>query len=209
MSISNYTQDQSDALQEVINIAMGQAANSLARALNHFVELSVPVIREVCAQQLKPVLHDLLGTQLAATLVRHGFFNGLCGEVIVIFPNEHCHELAGLINPRLMPFDVEQQCKVLPEISNLLVGSLLLGIADSLNIRIAHSEPVTLGNYQNLDQALTPRNITWSNALLVEIGFSLESTNFEAHLLLFLTEDSYETLRVLLNEFLSSIERQK
>jgi len=45
MSIQPYTEDQSDALQEVVNIAMGQAGDSLARILGNFVALSVPRIR--------------------------------------------------------------------------------------------------------------------------------------------------------------------
>ena len=47
MSIQPYTEDQNDALQEVVNIAMGQAGDSLARILGNFVELSVPRIRLV------------------------------------------------------------------------------------------------------------------------------------------------------------------
>ena len=47
MTISPLNADQTDALQEVVNIAMGQAGDRLARTLNVFVELSVPRIRLV------------------------------------------------------------------------------------------------------------------------------------------------------------------
>ena len=41
------TEDQRDCLQEVVNVAMGQAGDSLARFLEVFIHLSVPRIRQV------------------------------------------------------------------------------------------------------------------------------------------------------------------
>ncbi len=40
-----YSEDQRDCLQEIVNVAMGQAGDSLARLLEVFVTLSVPKIQ--------------------------------------------------------------------------------------------------------------------------------------------------------------------
>ena len=63
MSEPVLTEDQRDALQEVANLAMGQAATRLARLLDSFIELSVPRVRVVAvseaaqavAEKAKPV----------------------------------------------------------------------------------------------------------------------------------------------------------
>ena len=45
-------EDQRDALQEVANLAMGQAAKRLAMLLDAFIELSVPRVRVVAVRDV-------------------------------------------------------------------------------------------------------------------------------------------------------------
>ena len=47
MSEFHLTEDQQDCLQELINVAMGQASDQLARYLDTFVYLKVPSIESV------------------------------------------------------------------------------------------------------------------------------------------------------------------
>ena len=47
MSEPVLNEDRRDALQEVANLAMGQAATRLARLLDTFIELSVPRVQVV------------------------------------------------------------------------------------------------------------------------------------------------------------------
>ena len=46
MSVSLLSEDQRDALQEMMNISMGQAAKSLAQLIDTQINLSLPVISE-------------------------------------------------------------------------------------------------------------------------------------------------------------------
>ena len=54
------TEDQRDCLQEVVNVAMGQAGDSLARFLEVFIHLSVPRIRLVARQELNDELEAMV-----------------------------------------------------------------------------------------------------------------------------------------------------
>ena len=73
MSITPLTEDQRDALQEVLNIAMGQAGDSLARILDAFVELSVPRIRIVDVSRVSDTVRDMVGDRQEVTAVRQSF----------------------------------------------------------------------------------------------------------------------------------------
>ena len=53
--------DQTDALQEVTKIAMGQAGSSLASILGVFVNLSVPRIRVLDAASIGTAISDMVG----------------------------------------------------------------------------------------------------------------------------------------------------
>ncbi len=54
MSNVSFSEDQRDALQELTNIAMGQAGASLATLRDTFVDLSIPRIRVVEVIELTP-----------------------------------------------------------------------------------------------------------------------------------------------------------
>ena len=58
MSQAALSNDQHDALQELTNIAMGQAGASLATLLDEFVDLSVPRIRMVAVVDLPQALAE-------------------------------------------------------------------------------------------------------------------------------------------------------
>ena len=47
MNAFHLTEDQQDCLQELINVAMGQASDQLARYLDTFVYLKVPSIESI------------------------------------------------------------------------------------------------------------------------------------------------------------------
>ena len=47
-----FTEDQRDALQELMNISMGQAANSLAHLIETKIGISIPNITAVTPEQL-------------------------------------------------------------------------------------------------------------------------------------------------------------
>jgi len=84
MSVQPYNEDQTDALQEVANIAMGQAGDSLARILDNFVTLSVPRIRQIAVHELADTVTTMVGDEEEVSAVRQAFYNSLRGEARAI-----------------------------------------------------------------------------------------------------------------------------
>ncbi|MCG8313642.1 MAG: hypothetical protein MI976_10530, partial [Pseudomonadales bacterium] len=97
------TEDQRDCLQEVVNVAMGQAGDSLARFLEVFVHLSVPRIRLVSRDELGGELEQLVGgADIKVSGISQGFYhvddgNGVRGEAIVVFTDSSFKEMADLL----------------------------------------------------------------------------------------------------------------
>lgn len=202
MSIPAYTQDEADALQEVVNIAMGQAGDSLARILEHFVQLSVPRIRLVSVDQLIKTVHEMVETTVDVSAVRQAFYNHLRGEAIVIFTQNGCDQIADLMGYEKGDLDNLAEQEVLLDVSNLLVGAVLNGISETLDMDLAFSAPSLMAQRQPIDKILNTDTLSWSHAMLLEVNFSLENRDFKCHLLLFMTEDTIDKLRVLLENFM-------
>ncbi|SBW81814.1 hypothetical protein PVE_R1G3932 [Pseudomonas veronii 1YdBTEX2] len=83
-TLAALTEDQRDALQELMNIAMGQAAERLARLTNTMVTLSVPFIHPLIREQDNLLIPDHL-RRSSMIVTRQSFLGELRGEVFVCF----------------------------------------------------------------------------------------------------------------------------
>jgi chemotaxis protein CheC len=196
--------DQKDALQEISNIAMGTAASGLARVLESFVRLSVPRISIVETSRIAERLATNLTQHREVSAVRQAFYNQIEGEVMVIFGEEGCRELADLLAYDADgPEAVKQE--LLLEVSNILVGACMNGIAQQLGSQLSYSPPEILCRAVPLDRLLVGHRPTCDQALLIEIDFSLEARSFACHMLTFFAPESFGTLRSSLARFLEAL----
>ena len=205
MSIPAYTEDQRDALQEVLNIAMGQAGDSLARIMDHFVELSIPRINLVHVEDLLQMVGNMVELSCEVSAVRQAFYNGLRGEAIVLFPQAGCEQISDLMGYEEDEINTEAEQEILLEISNLLVGAVLNGISETLEMNLGFSAPSLMAQQKPLDQVLVQEDLSWSHALLLEVNFTLENRDFKSHLFLFMTEETIERLREVLDAFMDDL----
>jgi chemotaxis protein CheC len=204
MSTAPYTSDQRDALQEVVNIAMGQGGASLAVLLDTFVTLSVPRIRIVESSAIAETVAQMVGGNTDITAVRQGFFSYLRGEAIVIYGQSGCHDLADLMGYDAS-LDAAIDQELLLDVSNLLVGACMTGIAKQLGADIGFSAPSIMAERCPVYNLFKAAKLNWTHALLVEINFSLEEKGFAAHLVILMPEESIMTMRDALDRFLESL----
>ena len=204
MSVQPYTEDQDDALQEVVNIAMGQAGDSLARILGNFVTLSVPRIRLVTVGDVISTVTEMVNSNAEVSAVRQAFSNTLRGEAIVIFTQRGADDLA-----ELMGYDADldrsAEQELLLEVANLLVGAIINGIAEILETDLSFSAPSLMAERTPLDKVLIADQLSWTHALLMEVNFTVENHDFKCHLLMFMTEEAIDTLRGILDQFMDDL----
>jgi chemotaxis protein CheC len=204
------SEDQRDALQEITNIAMGQAASSLANLLDTFVNLSVPRINVVGVEKLPSAISQLVGRETDVTAVRQSFQGYLRGEAIVIYGNDGCKELGDL-----MGYDEEldrsAELELLLDVSNVLVGACLGGMIEQLkgvgennSGELSFSAPSMMAENVPADAVINVSKLTWTHALLMEVNFSLESHDFISHLIMLMPEQAIDKMRGILDEFIAS-----
>ena len=203
MIVQPYTPDQKDALQEVVNIAMGQAGSSLAQILNHFVELSVPRIRLVTTADVMTTVGQLIGHNVETAAVRQAFYNDLCGEALIIFPYTGLQDIATLME--YSELDRQSTQEMLLDIGNVLIGAILNGIANILELDLSFTAPAIMAEHAYVDTLLVPTELSWTHALLLEVRFALEQRDFKCHLLMLLAEETIDILGTILDRFISSI----
>lgn len=197
------TRDQQDALQEIANIGMGQAGAAIAKVLDEFVQLSIPRVLFVPSEEVPVALARTLGEGLVSA-VRQAFHNSMRGEAIVIFGEQRCNDLADLMGYE-RDLDHAAERELLLDVSNMMVGACLGGIAEQLRMTIGFSAPSLMADAVLLKDLFKTSDIAWNNALLVEVNFRLEKRSFACHLVMLLPENEVATLAAALDRFVENI----
>lgn len=204
MSIRPYSPDQEDALQEIANIAMGQAGSSLATMLDAFVVLSVPRSRIVSVADVAAAVAELVPQPDDVIIVRQAFFNKLRGEAIVLFDKDGCGDLADLLGIE-ESLDEKAEEELLLDVSNILVGAVLNGLAEQLETDFGYSAPSIMALQGSVRDLLEPQQLGWSHALLIEVNFALEARGFKCYIVILMPEESIELMRGVLDRLLEAL----
>ncbi|KPC55184.1 hypothetical protein [Amantichitinum ursilacus] len=202
MSTDLLTEDQREALQELVNIGMGQAGASIAQVLDEFVKLSIPRISSVAAANLSQEIVRLVG-DADVSAIRQAFTTEFRGEAIVIYPEQ---SMAGL--HEVMGYDAdtkENKGEILLDIGNILVGACVGGIANLLGMLSAFSAPTLIADQTPAYRLLKPEHIQARVALLVEVYFVLEERDFRCHLIILMPETDILALGQALDRFVDGI----
>jgi chemotaxis protein CheC len=207
MSEPVLNEDQRDALQEVANLAMGQAATRLGRLLDAFIELSVPRVQVVEVSEAAAKLREMTGIHETVSAVRQGFRSDIKGEALVICRSGSIEQLCGLVNDPYArsAYDKVSQEELIFDVANVLTGACVSCIFEQLGRTPVFSAPGLLGECMSLDDVFQPGVLAWEAALLVEVNFALEDQSFRAHLVMLMAEESIRHMNHALDALLSSL----
>ena len=203
VNLSAYSEDQYDALREISNIAMGRAADTLARLLDRFIRLPVPQVRIVQAALVADTLRELVAGEASVTVIRQAFSGRLRGEALVFFCGETYAELADLLG-HVGDSAVDHEELVL-DLSNLLVGATIGGIAEQLGYELGYSPPSIIADRTTMDLVLEAKSVPWSQAVLLSLNLRVEGKAFLCHVLAFWPDEALRALRDAIDRFLETV----
>lgn len=180
-----------DALREIVNVAMGRAAALLARVLGVFVQLPVPNVNMLEVGELHMALADAQSRDRLTAVCQGYIGDCIAGEALLLF---HDSEIADMA--RLMQRDSDDwsDMEMLLDLSAILIGACLSGIAEQIDVEFSQGHPQVLGARGGIDELIRINQQRWKKTLAVEISYSLEGHNVHFDLLMLFTEDSVELL---------------
>lgn len=188
LSTADLSETYRDSYQEIANVAMGQAADLLARVLEVFVLLPIPNVNMIEVSELKMALTTAQDETISA--VCQGFIgSGVAGEALLIFNDSSFNDIAKLMKYRGEIDDIVE-LELLMDVASILIGACLKGIAEQLDVHFSQGHPVVLGQHVPLDNLLKSENVTWKKSLAIEITYAIENYNIQCDLLILFTEDS-------------------
>ncbi|CAM5217908.1 response regulator [Alishewanella longhuensis] len=183
-----------DIFQEVANVAMGQAGDLLARLLNVFVKLPIPNVNLIEVSELTMALASIDPESKTSAICQGFIGSGVAGEALLILTDSSFQDIARLLNYH-GELNSAVELELLMDVSNILIGAVLKGIAEQVDMSFSQGHPVVLGQHAPITELIKANSKRWRTTLTIELSYGIESFNINCDLLLLFTEDSLKTLR--------------
>ncbi|WP_020408029.1 response regulator [Hahella ganghwensis] len=183
-----------EAYQEITNVAMGQAADLLARLLDVFVLLPIPQVNLLEITELKMALQSTQDEDTISAVCQGFIGAGIAGEALLLFHDSSMSDMANLMRYEGRMNELVE-LELIMDVASVLIGACTKGIADQLDISFSQGHPVVLGQHVDVDELLKNNTWRWRQTLAIEICYAIENYNIQCELLLLFTEDSLPVLR--------------
>jgi len=194
--------DYREYMQEASNVAMGQAADLLARYLNVFVKLPIPNVNLIEVGELEMALAHTEDRSSYSAVCQGFIGSGISGESLLIFNDTSFHDIASLLNYE-GEIDSKAELELLMEMAGILSGACINGLAEQLDLIFSQGHPVVLGQHVQVNELIGANANRWTKTLAIEINYNIENHDISCDLLLLFTEDSldrlYQQIDYLLN----------
>lgn len=198
----NLDEDQLDCLQELINVAMGQASDQLARYLDTFVFLKVPNIDLVNAQDF---YKSLTSDQQSTAVVSQGFFGyeGIRGEALLVYQHKDSEHIADLLGYEPDELSDEEQ---LLDISSILTTTFLNVFASQIENQLSYNAPKLLTSEQDsMSEYLDHLSFSWDIALKVNITYQVTDYSFNCDMILLIPESAIVNIKTVIDRILEAL----
>lgn len=180
-----------DCYREITNVAMGRAGDLLARLTGEFVQLPVPKVAMLEPSELQMALAFTEDDSVSA--VCQGFIGtGIAGEALLIFSDASFESMARLMKHEIITESV--QIEVLTDVSGALLGAILNGLGEQLNLNFSQSYPTVLGQHTSVRQLIDANVKRWRKTLTIEVTYHIENYSVVCDVLLLFTEDSVASI---------------
>jgi chemotaxis protein CheC len=189
---------ETDALTELVNLGVSQAALRLRAMVDEEVILTVPAISVVSPNQAAEMIGGARIGELVA--VEQLFEGDVSGRALLIFPEANSLELVRAVLQQEVPASElpEMAQEALCETGNVVLQACLGTIANMLQRTLSLTVPSLV---RGRAQDLFPRGAE-GTVLFVYINFSLRGRRIRGYIALLLDLPSLKTLKDLIDEFI-------
>ncbi len=188
-----FNEDIQDGIQEIANVAVGAAADKMARSFSTFVQIPIPSVRLVDAADIMMALTAVEEGARITAVTQPFFGTGISGEALLIFTDASMAELSTLMGYEQVEDD-HQHVELVLEIASLLNGACIQGICSQLDISILLKHPTILGQHTSLANILKSAEFPWSKTLAIELNYSFEDYDITCDLIILFHEESLKQI---------------
>ncbi len=199
------TELQKDGIGELLNIGMGNAAESLSQMVNEEVLLSVPDIQLLATANVEEQLSNAK-TEMSA--VSQEFEGAFKGNALLLFPEDKSLELVWALLQGSVPKDevAEMEEDALSEIGNVIINACLGTLSNMLKDSINSDFPqFRRGKYMNIINELSEDGNEGAVMLYMQIDFRLKAKDIDGYVAIVMDVGALEEFLSKIDAFIAGI----
>lgn len=194
-----------DALTELVNLGVSNAALSLREMVKEEVVLSVPKVSVVSHAEAVAILGEQEVRRLVA--VQQDFEGDINGRALLIFPEANSLELVRAVVGDALSLDdiAEIEYEALAETGNVLLNGCLATIANHLQRTLRISLPEVIHGEGADFFHPTARHEVGDSVLFIYINFTVQRSDIQGYIAMLLDMPSLMTLKQLVIAYIERI----
>jgi chemotaxis protein CheC len=192
------TDDEKDVLQELMNVAYGNATSIVADMLNAFATLNIPNIQILKTSEL---IHRFRSIQNDSYFfATQGFIGEFSGESAFFIDNESAKNLA-----KHLELDIEEDLDdAILELTNVLTSTLTTRLAQEMETEVKFSLP----NIRKLplDEIFENKSFKeYSQVIVIDTELNFKDQEIKGEIFILTQDGSIEWLKNRLNSILEAL----
>ncbi len=182
-----------DVYMEVANVAIGRAADALARHFDVFVHLPLPNVNIFEVSELHMALRDLASNDQVSGVCQGFSGEGIAGEALVLLSDSSVSDLKKIMKVPSASDELEE-LELIMDVSNILVGSFLSGLGEQVGARFFQSAPALLGQHVSIDSVINSTAGSFNKTITFEVSYTIDRTSIRCDLLFMFVDESLPLL---------------
>jgi len=200
--MEDISREQLDALREMVNIGMGQAAGVLNEMVNAHVDLQVPELQVYDPDRMSTDLECYGGGAVSA--IRLTFDEPFSGSAILLFSQESAANLVNLlVDDTTDSFDMDTlRVGTLQEVGNIVLNTVLGTLGDLWGEHIQFMPPEYFE--EDVESIVCEYKNQENRVLYIKTFFGVEQHELQGEIIFIFRIDTFQKILTKLEEFISS-----
>lgn len=203
-SLIDLNEDERDCLQELMNIAYGEATAAISKIIDKFATLNIPIITTVTSEGLIKHLNEKIvenGNYFIANQLIHG---NISGENLFIIDENSSYNLTKEFGLEDDEIDEDEIKDVVLEITNIISSVTSGKLASLINANISFSSP-NIRRISNIQEFNESFNKEYENIIIISTELNFKDENIKGELIILSKDESSKYLRESITKFLEDL----
>ncbi|OUD13970.1 hypothetical protein [Thioflexithrix psekupsensis] len=195
---------QKDAICEMLNIGMGQAAASLSAIISEELKLSIPTVELLSRQEAANIISCDPQRRIAG--VKQHFEGPFWGDALLLFPQEKSLQLVRALVKEELPPELlaELEQDALTEVGNIILNSCLGSFGNVLTQEVTSDLPLFI-NGSALEVLYTAKPQERDVVMFMRVEFSTHNQSISGYVAFLLEIPSIAQFKVNIDKYLGQI----
>ena len=200
----NLSEDEKDCLQELMNVAYGNATAAITEILDAYAKLSIPKIQIINSSELKAHLSRELNLDVEHLVSLQQINGTISGENMFVIDKQSAINIAYKFGLSEDEINDNELLDIVLEITNILSSSTISKLAEDMNTNVSFSAP-TIKKLTSIDQLNNIFISKYEKVIIISTELNFEELNIRAELFILTTDNSILFIKEKINKILDEL----